>query len=66
MITISDVMTRDHRCCDELFTDTENAVHDEGWSLPDLETSSFLAAMEKNFEVEERILFPALFSQPHY
>ncbi len=53
----------DHQRCDELFTASENAVHDHHWDIAGANFQAFLRAARRHFDVEESILFPAFEQQ---
>lgn len=58
--TITTFMTRDHKRCDQIFVDSENAAN-EGKALKAVESSRrFIVAMMHHFAMEEEIFFPAL------
>ncbi len=59
MSSISELMTDDHRGCDEIYASAEEAIaegkFDEGLSL----WMNFCARIEQHFTLEEQALFPA-------
>lgn len=59
MSSISDLMERDHRHCDDLFADVEQAVAAQAWDHANAAFACFQGAMQKHFAAEEEILFPA-------
>ncbi|MEW8508429.1 MAG: hemerythrin domain-containing protein [Candidatus Thiodiazotropha sp.] len=60
MKMINDSMTQDHRRCDELFVDMEQAIMQHKWPEAERLCREFNAAMEHHFKIEEELLFPAL------
>ncbi|MEW8070173.1 MAG: hemerythrin domain-containing protein [Candidatus Thiodiazotropha endolucinida] len=60
MKTINDSMTQDHRRCDELFVEMEQAIMQHKWPEADRLCQEFIASMEHHFKIEEELLFPAL------
>ncbi|HRI90454.1 MAG: hemerythrin domain-containing protein [Candidatus Accumulibacter sp.] len=58
MREISELMTRDHRSCDDLLATVDNAVANDKWALAEGEFARFQKAMLNHFEAEEAILFP--------
>jgi len=48
----------DHRHCDDLYTDAEEAVSTKDWDTAKQKTEAFIQAMELHFTLEEDILFP--------
>ena len=59
MTSIKNVMTHDHRRCDDLFAEVEQAVDAQQWDRASIAFSSFAIAMRQHFAAEEEILFPA-------
>jgi len=57
--TISEIMTREHRRCDELYAEAESAVADGSWDAADAHFARFRKAMERHLDREEQVLFPA-------
>ena len=57
--TISAFMTEDHRRCDTLYADLENAAINEDTEQAKDLGQRFLESMAHHFEMEEKILFPA-------
>ncbi|EKE18361.1 MAG: hemerythrin HHE cation binding protein [uncultured bacterium] len=59
MRSINEFMEGDHRHCDDLFADVEQAVATQVWDLATAAFSRFQNAMQQHFSAEEEILFPA-------
>ena len=59
MASINAFMAEDHRRCDELFAEAEQAVDRGDWELAAMRAREFLRAMEEHFRMEENVLFPA-------
>jgi hemerythrin-like domain-containing protein len=59
MTSINDFMTGEHRRCDEMLTNAEQAVDQQDWGKANSLTEEFMASMERHFLQEEQILFPA-------
>jgi len=59
MNSIRDLLTNDHRHCDELFVAVERAVGDKAWAAAATDFAAFKAAMLQHFTAEESLLFPA-------
>ncbi|MET0068479.1 MAG: hemerythrin domain-containing protein [Candidatus Thiodiazotropha sp.] len=60
MKTINDSMAQDHRRCDELFIDLEQAIMQHEWSEAERLCQEFIESMEHHFKIEEELLFPVL------
>ena len=60
METVTKVMSQDHHRCDELFARLEDQVSSNDWDQAEQGLHEFLTAMEKHFQREEEILFPAI------
>ncbi|PVV08036.1 MAG: hypothetical protein B6D77_12745 [gamma proteobacterium symbiont of Ctena orbiculata] len=60
MKTINDSMVLDHRRCDELFIEMEQAILQHKWPEANRLCQEFTASMEHHFKIEEELLFPAL------
>ncbi|MEW8691383.1 MAG: hemerythrin domain-containing protein [Candidatus Thiodiazotropha endolucinida] len=60
MKTINDSMTQDHRRCDEIFVEMEQAIMQHKWPEADRLCQAFINSMEHHFKIEEELLFPAL------
>lgn len=58
MSSIRDFMTENHRECDSLFADVENAVSTGKWDLAVGAWPVFLRDLFHHFEMEEKVLFP--------
>ncbi|MFC1603250.1 hemerythrin domain-containing protein [Pseudomonadota bacterium] len=59
MPKIKDVMTHDHKRCDEIFAQAEEAVTQEDWEKAATLFKEFEDAVEHHFIMEETVLFPA-------
>lgn len=59
MTTIKNCMSHDHRRCDDLFAEVEQAVEARAWDRASAAFSSFANAMRAHFAAEEELLFPA-------
>jgi len=59
MPKITDVMTHDHKRCDEIFAQAEEAVTQEDWEKAATLFKEFEDAVEHHFIMEETVLFPA-------
>jgi hemerythrin-like domain-containing protein len=58
MSNIKDFMTQDHRDCDEIFVEMENAVVSKGQDVL-VKFEAFYDALTNHFKMEEMVLFPA-------
>ena len=59
MESIRDLMSADHRQCDDCFVAVERSVARSAWSDADAEFDRLHDAMRHHFDAEEAILFPA-------
>jgi DUF438 domain-containing protein len=59
MNSIRDFLTDDHRRCDDVFAEVEQAVADGDWATADAAFSRFSGAVLQHFATEESLLFPA-------
>lgn len=59
MVSIQDVMTHDHKKCDEYFVQAENFALQQDWDNTLLMTKKFHQALQLHFNQEEDKLFPA-------
>jgi hemerythrin-like domain-containing protein len=59
MNTIRELMSHDHRQCDELFVAVEKAIDDRAWDTAVTVFGRFSEAMLSHFKAEESVLFPA-------
>jgi hemerythrin-like domain-containing protein len=59
MTNIKDCMTDDHRRCDDIFADVEQAVAARAWDRASAAFAGFAGAMQQHFAAEEELLFPA-------
>jgi len=57
-ISIRDVMTADHKLCDELFANAELYVSKNDWNQASIVANEFVACLLYHFKHEEEILFP--------
>ena len=58
-MTIVDFLAAEHRQCDEIFTLAEEAAHNGDLASCLTLFQQFQAAMERHFQKEEQVLFPA-------
>ena len=58
METIRELLTDDHRQCDDLFAVVERTVAAGEWEKADAAFARFCAAMLNHFDIEESTLFP--------
>lgn len=58
MQDITGLMSHDHRACDDLFAQAENASVNGDWLAAQTAYDAFSAALERHFCAEEEILFP--------
>ncbi|CAM3805625.1 hemerythrin domain-containing protein [Arcobacter cloacae] len=58
MNTISSFLTHDHRVCDELFANLENAVASMDWEEAENQFDKFSTDLLHHFEMEEKVMFP--------
>ncbi len=63
MSSITESMTEEHRHCDDLFAEAENAVADNDWTTATSEWEKFCQELEKHLQREELFLFPAFEAQ---
>ena len=59
MTSIRDFMTDDHRRCDDVFAEVEQAVGAGDWALAGETFSRFSNSVLQHFSTEESLLFPA-------
>ncbi|HAF44613.1 MAG TPA: hemerythrin HHE cation-binding protein [Gallionellaceae bacterium] len=59
MMTISELLTPQHKHCDDLFAATEAAAAKGEWVAASAGFDGFRAAMLRHFALEEEIMFPA-------
>ena len=59
MTTIRDFMTDDHRRCDDVFAEVEQAVADGDWTTAGASFARFHESVLQHFAAEESLLFPA-------
>jgi iron-sulfur cluster repair protein YtfE (RIC family) len=59
MKSIRDILSDDHRSCDEIFAQVEQGVAAKQWAKASDEFAGFRTAMLNHFAAEETILFPA-------
>lgn len=58
-MNISEFMTQDHKQCDLLFINAEQAASDENWDEANQALARFIQAMDRHFGLEEQEIFPA-------
>ncbi len=58
MPKLTDAMTRDHKRCDEIFVQAEEAVSKGDWESAATQFKAFEEAIEQHFLMEETVLFP--------
>ena len=59
MTPLKDYMTHDHRRCDDIFAEVEQAVAAQAWDRANAAFANFARAMTQHFAAEEELLFPA-------
>lgn len=59
MNTILDYLGSDHRACDDLFAAAEESVAQRDWPHAARLFAQFHHAMQRHFQMEERVLFPS-------
>lgn len=59
MAGLTEPLVTDHRLCDGLFAQAEDAAHRGDWERCRLHFDVFQQAMTHHFQVEEELLFPA-------
>lgn len=59
MNQVSTYLSADHKHCDDMFSEAENAVADNDWAQAETLFAAFVAATRRHFAREEDILFPA-------
>jgi len=59
MPKLTDAMTNNHKQCDEMFVQAEEAVANGDWEKATALFNEFEAAIEQHFLMEETVLFPA-------
>ena len=59
MESIRELLSADHRQCDELFACVEARLAERAWSEADAAFARLRSAMLAHFDAEERVLFPA-------
>lgn len=57
--TLVDWLCADHRGCDRLFTESEEAMLQRNWQRCRQAVRRFGESMERHFRLEETVLFPA-------
>ncbi|MCP5162722.1 MAG: hemerythrin domain-containing protein [Hahellaceae bacterium] len=58
MAKVSDLMSQDHRHCDDLFTAAESAIDAQDFDTAKAAWGDFVSATEGHFQLEEGVLFP--------
>lgn len=59
MPTIQQLMTEDHRRCDDLFIEIERDIQAKHWEQAQQAFATFRQGLLQHFEAEETLLFPA-------
>ncbi|MFD2231404.1 hemerythrin domain-containing protein [Alkalimarinus sediminis] len=59
MSSISELMTSDHRSCDEIYANAEQAIDEGNFEQALSLWNDFCTRVEKHFSLEEESLFPA-------
>jgi hemerythrin-like domain-containing protein len=59
MSSISEYLSKEHRHCDDLFVEAENAVSQSRWNDAEKPFHDFMLSAEIHFNREEQVLFPA-------
>lgn len=59
MSAISTALAAHHRACDDLFLAAETAAAEARWPECAAKIAAFQSAIERHFEFEEQVLFPA-------
>jgi hemerythrin-like domain-containing protein len=59
MSSISEYLSEEHRHCDDLFVEAENAVSQSRWNDAEKPFHDFMLSTEIHFNREELVLFPA-------
>lgn len=59
MSSISELMTSDHRSCDEIYANAEGAIDNGDFASASVLWKDFCARVEQHFSLEEETLFPA-------
>lgn len=62
MSTIAEIMTADHKVCDDEFANAEQAALASNWNDAEAGFNTFRNGMAHHFKMEEDALFPALVS----
>lgn len=60
MSNLTEPLVADHRFCDELFAQAEDAAHRRDWETCRRQFDLFNRAMTHHFQIEEEVLFPRL------
>jgi hemerythrin-like domain-containing protein len=58
MTSITELMTHDHRACDEVFATIETAVAKGDWDKAEAALTAFCEALEAHLSTEENTIFP--------
>ena len=58
-MTILKIMSHDHGECDDHFYRLETCIAEKDWACCEEASKRFVEAMERHFNIEENILFPA-------
>lgn len=59
MSSISELMTNDHRSCDEIYANAEEAIDEGNFDKALSLWEAFCTRVEQHFSLEEQTLFPA-------
>jgi hemerythrin-like domain-containing protein len=59
MISIQEVMTADHKRCDQLYVEAEILVSGNDWERAKKQVNLFIESLLEHFHHEENVLFPA-------
>ncbi len=60
MSTLADILTHEHRRCDDLFAQAESAVANGDLETARRDFGEFERSMNRHFDFEEQVLFPAI------
>lgn len=58
MISINEVMTADHKLCDDLYVSAESFVSKNDWDQANSAAKNFINCLLFHFQHEEEVLFP--------
>ena len=57
---LTDFLTNEHRDCDALFADAENAAHEGDLAAAGSAFAAFAESLRQHLAIEEEVLFPAV------